>query len=288
MPDNNSDTLIMGAVAYDPKVVTIWEGFKDYFVENGLPFDYVLYSNYDQQVDALVDGTIHVAWNSPLAWINAQRLAGERGLRVRAIAMRDTDCDLVSVLVVRADSQIKTLEDLRGKVVAVGASDSPQATLIPLAHLQREGLQFDTDFEVQRHEVKVGLHGDHIGGERDAAQALISGEADAACMIEGNYHLFQAEGPFPKGSTRVLSQTTRFDHCNFTVVSSAPHRPVARFRDLLFSMSYDDPKLKSLMDMEGLKSWREGRTDGYSALENAVNTFGYYDPRGVLTANPVR
>jgi ABC-type phosphate/phosphonate transport system substrate-binding protein len=107
MPASNSETLIMGAVAYDPKVVTIWEGFKEYFLQNGLPFDYVLYSNYDQQVDALIEGNIHVAWNSPLAWINAQRKAGERGLRVRAVAMRDTDCDLSSLIVVRADSPIK-------------------------------------------------------------------------------------------------------------------------------------------------------------------------------------
>jgi phosphonate transport system substrate-binding protein len=277
MDDKNQQTLMLGAVAYDPKVVTIWDGFKEYFVEHDLPFDYVLYSNYDQQVNALIDGVIHVAWNSPLAWINAQRLASERGLRVRAIAMRDTDCDLSSLIVVHADSPIKTVEDLKGKVVAVGASDSPQATLIPLAHLQRLGLDIDSDFEIERHDVRVGLHGDHIGGERDGALSLIQGKADAACMIEGNYYLFQAEGTLPKGTTRVLTQTSRFDHCNFTVISSASHRPVARFRDLLFSMSYDDPKVRSLMDMEGLKSWKEGRTEGYAPLEAAVSTFGYYE-----------
>ena len=277
MENDSREKLMLGAVAYDPKVVTIWDGFKDYFVEHGLPFDYVLYSNYAQQVDALIDGIIHVAWNSPLAWINAQRLAEERGLRVRAIAMRDTDCDLSSLVIVSGNSPIKTVEDLKGKVVAVGASDSPQATLIPLAHLQRLGLDIDSDFKIERHDVRVGLHGDHIGGERDAALSLIQGKADAACMIEGNYYLFQAEGTLPKGATRVLTQTSRFDHCNFTVISSAPHRPVARFRDLLFAMSYDDPKVRSLMDMEGLKSWKEGRTEGYAPLEAAVSTFGYYE-----------
>src|SRR5919201_1898557 len=216
MSSNTAEKLILGAVAYDPKVVTIWDGFKEYFLEHGLPFDYVLYSNYDREGEALVEGDIHVAWNSPLAWINAQRLAGERGLRVRAIAMRDRD------------------------------------------------------FEIERHDVRVGLHGDHIGGEREAALSLIQGRADAACMIEGNYYLFQAEGTLPKGATRVLTQTSRFDHCNFTVISSAPHWPVARFRDLLFSMSYDDPKVRSLMDMEGLKSWKEGRTEGYGPLEAAL------------------
>ena len=274
MSDRPTATLLLGAVAYDPKVVTIWDGFKEYFTDHGLPFDYVLYSNYDQQVAALVDGQIHVAWNSPLAWINAQRLAGERGLRVRAIAMRDTDCDLSSVIVVRAESPIKTVADLKGRVVAVGASDSPQATLIPLAHLQRLGLDLERDLQIERHDVRVGLHGDHIGGERDAAQSLMAGHAAAACMIEGNYHLFQAEGTLPQGATRVLTQTSRFDHCNFTVISSAPHWSVARFRDLLFAMSYSDPKLQSLMDMEGLKSWKEGRTVGYAPLEAAVSTLG--------------
>ena len=64
-----------GAVAYDPKVVTIWEGFKEYFIRHGLPFDYVLYSNYERQVEANLAGHIDVAWNSPLAWVQEERLA---------------------------------------------------------------------------------------------------------------------------------------------------------------------------------------------------------------------
>jgi phosphonate transport system substrate-binding protein len=42
--------FVLGAVAYDPKVVTIWEGFKAWFAERGFAFDYVLYSNYEAQV----------------------------------------------------------------------------------------------------------------------------------------------------------------------------------------------------------------------------------------------
>jgi phosphonate transport system substrate-binding protein len=64
--------LILGAVAYDPKVVTIWEGFKSYFEKRSLSFDYVLYSNYERQVEAVINGEIHVAWNSPLAWIRCR------------------------------------------------------------------------------------------------------------------------------------------------------------------------------------------------------------------------
>lgn len=270
-------TLVMGAVAYDPKVVTIWEGFRDWFASRGLAFDYVLYSNYERQVEALVAGHVHVAWNSPLAWVRAARMGD-----VRALAMRDSDCDLTSVVVVRADSAIETVEDLAGRTVAVGAVDSPQATLIPLSHLRSRGVG---DVKVLHHDVAVGKHGDHVGGERDAARALMTGAADAACMIDGNHLLFGVEGTLPAGSTRILAQTPPYDHCNFTVAASAPADLVERFRSLLLEMSYDDPRVRPLLDLEGLKAWRDARTSGYAQLERAVEEVRFYDGAGNVTAD---
>jgi ABC-type phosphate/phosphonate transport system substrate-binding protein len=177
---------------------------------------------------------------------------------------------------------VQSVADLKGKTVAVGAADSPQATLIPLAHLKEAGLTPGEDFQVQRHDLLTGKHGDHIGGERDAARTLIAGQADAACMIEGNYNLFQDEGTLPPGATRVLTRTTSYDHCNFTVTSTTPPALIQRFQDLLLSMSYDDPEVRPLFDMEGLTAWREGRVEGYQALETAVDEFGYYDQQGAI------
>jgi phosphonate transport system substrate-binding protein len=222
--------LIMGAVAYDPKVVTIWEGFRRHLTDAGLPFDFVLYSHYERQVDDLVDGRIDAAWNSPLAAIRAERLAPSRGRTVRAAVMRDTDQDLTSVVVVGRDAPVRSLDELRGRTVAVGAIDSPQATLIPLAHLRAAGLDPQRDLTVRRFDVGVGLHGDHIGGERDAARALAAGEVDAAAMIDGNLLLFQQEGVLPP-DTRVLAQTAPYDHCTMTISGAADEQLAARFTE---------------------------------------------------------
>lgn len=276
--------LVLGAVAYDPKVVTIWEGFKAYFERQGLKMDYVLYSNYEHQVEALIDGHIHIAWNSPLAWVRAHRLASARGIEAHAIVMRDTDCDLTSVVVVREDSPVKTAMDLKGRVVAVGAVDSPQATLLPLAHLHSLELDQRSDLTIQYHNVLVGKHGDHIGGERDAAKALVAGAADAACLLEYNYHQFLLDGTLPAGTTRILTRTSSFDHCNFTVVSITSPELIERFQALLIDMSYDDPDVRPLCDLEGLKAWYPGRVAGYQALEQAVALAGFYDQQGNITA----
>ena len=271
------DTLMLGAVAYDPKVVTIWEGFRQHFIGGGLPFDFVLYSNYERQVEGQLAGEVHVAWNSPLAWIETERVARARGRPASAIAMRDTDRNLTSVIVVRADAPIRSLRDLAGTTVAVGASDSPQATLIPLAHVVDAGLKPGVDFEVMRHDILVGKHGDHLGGEREAARALIAGRAAAACMIDGNHLAFSQEGTLPAGSTRILAQTLPYDHCNVTVLDDVPQEPVRRFTEMLFAMSYADPGVRQLLDMEGLKSWLPGRVEGYAQINRAVDAFGTLD-----------
>lgn len=277
MLDSTPGRFLLGAVAYDPKVVTIWEGFRVYFQARGLDFDYLLFSNYEQLVESHLAGAVHAAWNSPLAWIEADRAAKRLGRKARAVAMRDSDRDLTSVVVVREGSGIATLADLRGKRVAVGASDSPQATLIPIEMLAEAGLTPGKDFEVMRHDVLVGKHGDHVGGERDAARALVAGKADAACLIDANLLAFAKEGTLPQGTTRVLATTAPYDHCNFTVLDGAPDALVDRFVELLLSMSYDDPEVRPLLDLEGLKVWKPGRTSGYAQLERAVDRTGFVD-----------
>jgi ABC-type phosphate/phosphonate transport system substrate-binding protein len=269
--------LVLGAVAYDQKVVPIWDGFLQYFRARDLPFDYVLFSNYERQVEAQIRGSIHVAWHSPLAWLQTERIAARLGRRAEAIAMRDTDRDLRSVIVVRADSAIASVDDLRRKVVAVGAHDSPQATLIPLNHLAWQGLMPDRDFAVRVFDTLVGKHGDHIGGERDAVRALLRGEADAACILDANHLAFTREGTLPAASTRVLAQTELYDHCNFTVLDGVEPEKVARFRELLLAMSYADAEVRPLLDLEGLKAWVPGRVTGYVQLSEAVDRFGAID-----------
>ncbi len=272
--------LIMGAVAYAPKVVTIWEGFKAWFAQQGFAFDYILYSNYEAQVEAQFDGTLHVAWNSPLAWVRADRMARSRGQSVQAVAMRNTDCNLRSVIVVRSDSPLQSAADLRGKTLGVGAIDSPQATLLPLHHLRLAGLIGGQDFTVRRFDVLAGKHGDHIGGERDAALALLAGEVDACCMIDGNHLGFGLDGTLPAGSTRIIERTAPYDHCNFTTSPDAPQDLIDRFVELLMSMKYDDPQVRPLLELEGLKKWKPGRVDFYPDLAQAVDEEGFYSADG--------
>jgi phosphonate transport system substrate-binding protein len=56
-----------------------------------------------------------------------------------------------------------------------------------------------------------------------------------------------------------------------TLVDTAPAELADRFVALLLAMSYDDPQVRPLLALEGLRVWREGRDSGYALLDDAVS-----------------
>jgi phosphonate transport system substrate-binding protein len=266
--------ILVGAVLYDPKVRVIWDIIRDFFAENRCPIDAVFYTNYELMVQTLVQGHIDIAWNSPLAWLDAER---QLGGACRAIAMRDTDRDRVSHIITKTQGGIGTIADLRGKRLAVGAKDSPQATLIPLRWLQRHGLEPGRDFQVRRFDVLVGKHGDHVGGELQALQCLAEGEAAASALLDLNWQGWIRDGTIDPHAYRILTTTPPFDHCCFTVRADFSSDREHQFVQVLFAMRYDDPKHRQMMDMEGLKAWVPGRTTGYALLQEAVTIQGMFE-----------
>jgi isovaleryl-CoA dehydrogenase len=232
-----------------------------------------------------------------------------------ALAQRAGPRAQLARLQIEADRTWAHIGDLAGRVVATGAVDSPQATLLPLSLLRSAGLTPGTDVGVRRFDIGVGLHGDHIGGEREAARALFAADpsdrVDAACMIDSNLLLFAREGVLPAGAVRVLAQTPPYDHCTMTAGPSAEGgdtgpwagtddagasadgdfsgtSDILRFGELLLGMDYADASLRPLLDLEGLKEWRRPRLSGYEQLERAVDEAGFYAADGAITADGYR
>jgi ABC-type phosphate/phosphonate transport system substrate-binding protein len=272
--------LMVGTVMYDPKVSVIWEIIGGFFEAQGCPIDVTFYSTYEQQVTDLVERQLDIAWNSPLAWLDSQRRSGGT---CRALAMRDTDRDRVSHIVARADGAVREIGDLGGKTLATGASDSPQATLIPLGALRQALLEPGRDVTIRRFDVLVGKHGDHIGGELDAFWSVQERQADACAMLDLNWEAWTRDGTIDPGAYRIIGTTPRFDHCVFTSRGDLDPAGADRWLGALFSMRYDDPSHRTMMDLEGLKAWLPGRTSGFAALTAAVEAERFFEHRQPAT-----
>jgi ABC-type phosphate/phosphonate transport system substrate-binding protein len=264
----------LGAVAYSPNVVPIWEGMRDYFRETGVPIDYTLFSNYDRQVQALLAGEIDIAWNTNLAWIKVHRHSGGA---CRALAMRDVDARFTTIMVARSDSGIASLADVRGKRLALGSADSAQAAILPRHYLQQAGVQPDRDCTVLRFDLDVGKHGDTGTSELEVLRALRAGEADVGALGETTWKHQVAGGQIDIRQIRPIWHSPGYCHCNFTALDDLPAEWGRQWTEALLGMHYEDPRWRGLMDNEGLKRWVRADPDileGYQVLFDAVEQQG--------------
>jgi ABC-type phosphate/phosphonate transport system substrate-binding protein len=247
---------------------------RDYYREAGLPIDYVLFSNYDRQVQALLARQIEIAWNTNLAWVKVYRRTGGA---CRALAMRDVDARFTTVFVAHADSGIKTLADLRGKRLALGSADSAQAAILPLHYLHQAGIKAQTNCTLLRFDLDVGKHGDTGTSELEVLRALQNDRADAGALAESTWIHQVSKGRVDAGELRPIWTSPGYCHCNFTVLADFPEDLGRRWTEVLLGMRYDDPRWRPLMDLEGLKQWIRADPEvleGYRVLFEAVEQQG--------------
>jgi ABC-type phosphate/phosphonate transport system substrate-binding protein len=265
MTTSNSEPLLVGAVAYTANVVPIWEGIRDYFRDSPAEMDFVLFSNYGRQVDALLAGTIDIAWNTNLAW--ARTVARTDGA-CRALAMRDTDTVFRTMFVAQAGGGMDGLVDLRGRRLALGSRDSAQAAILPVHFLAGAGLSADA-VELLRIDSDVGKHGDTGRSELDGLRAVLEGCADAAAIGINTWEAIGRDEIMP-GALEVFWESPTYSHCNFTALPGLPPERTQPWVDHLLAMDWDNPEHRPILEMEGLKQWVLPHLDGYASLFEAI------------------
>lgn len=274
-------TILLGAVAYDPKVVGIWDIIRDYSNEYGCKLDYVLFSNYERQVDSLLKGHIDIAWNTNVAWIRTLYATNNKA---KAIAMRDTDLHWSTKFVVKKDSKIKNIEDLKGKKLGVGSADSSQANIMAIYYLNKNGLKIkesdinnseidNESVNIIRYNSDLGKHGDTGRSEWNVLEGLKNGSLDAGTIGSNTWIRILEEGLYPDGELISFYTSPDFCHCNFTVMPNIDSEISDNFVKMLMSQKKENPIIKKMMAMEGLNEWiitGEKELKGYDTLYEAM------------------
>ncbi|MBX9725126.1 MAG: phosphate/phosphite/phosphonate ABC transporter substrate-binding protein [Candidatus Obscuribacterales bacterium] len=260
-------TTLLGAVAYTAKVVDIWEGIKEFFITENCPFDFVLFSNYEAQINALLNGFIDVAWNTNLAFVKTDnRLSG----KTRLLAMRDTDIGFTSKIVTRKGT-LGSTKDLEGKTLALGSRDSAQAALMPEYFLQLEGLYADKNYKCLRFNSDIGKHGDTGKSELEVLTAIREGKADAGAIGVSTWESLR---DIETNMCEIWTSPS-YSHCVFNALPEIDEAQAKCFVDTLMHMDYANPAHRRLLDLEGLKKWEYGSRDGYSQIFDAAKALSY-------------
>src|SRR5215204_6673170 len=268
-----SKTIWVGAVAYDPKVVSIWEGMRRYFHEEPhLPVEVVLFQSYEAQVLALLAPSddavprIDIAWNTNLAYLQADEWSSHA---CRAIAMRDTDLDWMTRIVAVTGGPISTIADLQNRTLALGSRDSGHAAILPVYFLEQQGMREERDYRTLRFDSDVGKHGDTGTSEVEVVRAVLDGRADAGAIGSPFWKTVRSERLVPEGALTEIWTSPPYNHCMFTARPDLEPALERRFANALSGMSYDNPNHRIVLEAEGLRRWVAPQLDGYNSLREA-------------------
>lgn len=275
-----SKTIWLGAVAYDPKVVTIWEGMRRYFHEEAhVPVEVVLFQSYEAQVLALLAQPgeavphIDIAWNTNLAYLQADEWSHHA---CRAIAMRDTDLGWMTKIVAVTGGPVSTLSDLKNRTLALGSRDSGHAAILPVHFLDQEGMREGKDYQSLRFNSDLGKHGDTGASEVEVVRAVLDGRADAGAIGSPFWNTVRNEHLVPEGALSEIWSSPSYNHCMFTARADFDVDREQRFVEALSTMSYDNPVHRVILDAEGLKRWLLPHLEGYTALREAAAQQGFF------------
>lgn len=273
MTTEPSGELLVGAVAYTANVVPIWEGIREYFQGSEAPMDFVLFSNYERQVEALLAGHIDVAWNTNVAWVRTLRRSGGEA---RALAMRDTDLVFRTLFIGRAGSDLHGLDALRGQRVALGSRDSGQARILPVHFLAQAGIGLE-DIRPVIFDSDVGKHGDTGRSDLDALRAVVDDDADVAAVGINTWQSLTAAGEASVSDLEVVWESDPYNHCNFTALPALDEDRAETWVAKLLAMDWEVPEQRRILELEGLREWKRPQMEGYQSLHEAMGAQGIAD-----------
>lgn len=266
-PAARSKPVRIGAVAYAPGVVTVFNGIKKYLNKNGFAADYVLYSNYDALVAALKKGEVDIAWNTPLAHARYHVACGGKS---KTLVMRDVDRGVRAVVIARVDSGIESAKELPGRKLVIGSRNAAEATVLPLYYLKKQGIDVAAAKTLCL-DGECDFKGNPCCSPQHVLAALQKGRGEAGVIREGMWRRIAArQKKTGKDEFRRVWTSPAFSHCVFTAPANFDDAKAKEFTRLMLAMDPKDPATADVLRLEGAKRWIRGTSKGFEDLIEAV------------------
>lgn len=150
-----------------------YQPVADYLGEKlGMKVEMSVTHDYTAAIEAMRSRHIDMAWYGPFSYILAVKEAGAEAIVVGI--RRDTgESTYRTVIVTRADSQIKKLEDLKGRTFAFVDPASTSGNLFPRFVFSKNGIDPEKDFKT------VIYAGTHNGVELAVKNKTVDAGADS-------------------------------------------------------------------------------------------------------------
>ncbi len=159
----------------------------------GYKIEPIKITDYNAAVEAMRAGRAQIAWYGGKTYIVAAEIA-EAEAFAAGVRKGETNANYFTYFIVPKDSQLNTLIDTKGKILAMNNIGSTSGDLIPQVELLKINISVKNDFK------NVFYAGSH-----DACLlSVLNGHADVCAMSSRNFDARLADGTFKRSEVKII------------------------------------------------------------------------------------
>jgi phosphonate transport system substrate-binding protein len=224
-------------------------------------------TDYTGVIEALRGNKLDIAFLTPASYVLAK---SEANVRVILKSERKGSPYYYAAIITRADSGIRSLEDLRGKSFAFGDPLSTSANVFPRKMLQERGIDPVRDFRQIL----------YSGGHDATVLAVLNGKVDAGATYanspdsQDTAWMRYLKNPDEVKKIRAIAFSEPIPADNL-VIHSSLDEPIARKIEQIFLNLSRDPKGKQMLrDLYQIDGFMPATDEDYDSVRRAFTLAG--------------
>ncbi|MBF0308458.1 MAG: phosphate/phosphite/phosphonate ABC transporter substrate-binding protein [Magnetococcales bacterium] len=211
--------------------------------------------NYASYEEKLYSGHYHLALPNPFQTINAL----EKGYRV--FGKMGDDHNFRGILLVRRDSGIREVADLKGKAVSYPAPTALAATMLPQWFLHSQGLNVTTDIENR-----------YVGSQESSIMNVFLGHTAAGATWPPPWKAFSRERPELAEQLEVKWQTDSLPNNGLVARKELPPDLVRQVAHIFFAL-HTHPEGEAILAPMALSRFEEADNETYAPVKAFIALF---------------
>lgn len=215
-------------------------------------------TSYAAVTQSITSKKTDLAWMSPLSYVQAR---DQNNCYPITASIRNGTKGYKAFMVVKSDSDIKEIKDLKGKRYAFGDPLSASSTLYPKAAMIKAGLNVDNDLKAQ-----------NISSASSLAIAVYQGQVDAGAFYDDARKNKEVIDKFPDilDKTRIIWTSELIPADPQVVRADLNKGQVAKLKAALLKLSSDPEGKQFIKDLFTIDSLQEAVDGDYDVLRDVV------------------
>lgn len=188
------------------------------------------FGTYSNIINALGRRDLEMAWMGPFGYLRARQIYNARAL----LCQKTPEGNKVynTYIIVNASANIHTLDDLKGKNLALSDPSSTSGRVIPLYELQQAGFNLDTDIQTS------------YVGSQNVIDYVLSNRYPAGATSSIAYNNALAKGKFHPDDLIIVQKSKDIPIGPFVIRNDIQHYDELRIEDAFFTIADTDPSIR--------------------------------------------